>query len=106
MVRIMLACAAGMSTSLLVEKMKEAAKAKGVEAKIWAVPESNIKDNEGEFDVVLLGPQVRFKLKSVQKLAAGRYPVDVIEMQAYGTMNGAKVFDFALATLEKFNANK
>ncbi len=102
MVRIMLACAAGMSTSLLVEKMKEAAEDAGVEAEIWAVPESEIAQYEGKFDVCLLGPQVRFKLKSVQRKADGRYPVDVIEMRAYGTMNGAAVFDFAMKTYNDF----
>ena len=35
MIKIMLACSAGMSTSLLVTKMQEAAKEKGVECEIW-----------------------------------------------------------------------
>ena len=103
MVRIMLACAAGMSTSLLVTKMQEAAKEAGVEAEIWAIPEADIAKHIGEFDVCLLGPQVRFKLKAVQQLANGAWPVDVIEMTAYGTMNGKKVFEFALDTINKFN---
>lgn len=102
MVRIMLACAAGMSTSLLVTKMEEAAKNSGVEAKIWAVPEADVAKHEGEFDVCLLGPQVRFKLKSIQALAGDKWPVDVIEMTAYGTMNGQKVFDFAMDIYNKF----
>ena len=37
MIRIMLCCASGMSTSLLVEKMKKAALEQGIEAEIWAV---------------------------------------------------------------------
>lgn len=102
MVRIMLACAAGMSTSLLVTKMQQAAKDEGVEAEIWAVPESEIEKNEGKFDVCLLGPQVRFKLASVKKLADGKYPVEVIEMTAYGTMNGKAVFDFAMNIYKDF----
>ena len=40
--RIMLACAAGMSTSLLVTKMEKAAAEAGTEAKIWAVPEAEL----------------------------------------------------------------
>lgn len=102
MVRIMLACSAGMSTSLLVTKMEEAAAAKGVEAKIWAIPEADVHKHVGEFDVCLLGPQVRFKLKAMQKLSDGKWPVDVIEMTAYGTMNGVKVFDFAMDIYNKF----
>ncbi len=102
MVRIMLACAAGMSTSLLVTKMQTAAKEEGVEAEIWAVPEADVEKNVGKFDVCLLGPQVRFKLKAIQKIADGKWPVDVIEMTAYGTMNGKKVFDFAMDTYNNF----
>ena len=37
-VTIMLACAAGMSTSLLVTKMQKAAEDKGLDAEIFAVP--------------------------------------------------------------------
>lgn len=36
MKRIMLVCAGGMSTSLLMNKMKAAAKEKGIEVEIWA----------------------------------------------------------------------
>ena len=35
--RIMLACNAGMSTSLVVAKMQDAAKAQGKDYKIWAI---------------------------------------------------------------------
>ena len=37
MVKIMLACSAGMSTSLLVTRMEKAAAERGLECKIWAV---------------------------------------------------------------------
>ena len=49
-------------------------------------------------DVMLLGPQVRF-LESKMKAIAGGKPVAVIDMQAYGTMNGAKVLEQALKLL-------
>lgn len=101
MVRIMLACAAGMSTSLLVTKMEKAAADAGVEAKIWAVPESEVEKNIGEFDILLVGPQIRFKAKAFEKMSAGRFPVHVIDMRDYGTMNGGKVFATALEILGK-----
>lgn len=56
MIRIMLACAGGMSTSLLVTKMEEEAKNQGVDCKIWAVGEGSIASRLGEFDVLLLDP--------------------------------------------------
>ena len=101
MVRIMLACAAGMSTSLLVTKMEKAAADAGVEAKIWAVPESEVEKNIGEFDILLVGPQIRFKAKAFEKMSAGSFPVHVIDMRDYGTMNGGKVFATAMEILGK-----
>ena len=101
MVKIMLACAAGMSTSLLVTKMEKAAADGGVEAKIWAVPEGQVAGLVGEFDVLLIGPQIRFKVKEFEKLADGRFPVHCIDMRDYGTMNGAKVFATAMELLGK-----
>ncbi|HFM6128738.1 TPA: PTS sugar transporter subunit IIB [Enterococcus faecium] len=91
---IMLVCSAGMSTSLLVTKMQKAAEEKGMEADIFAVSASDADNNleSKNVDVLLLGPQVRFmKAQFEQKLASKGIPLDVINMQDYGMMNGEKV---------------
>lgn len=100
MVRILLVCSAGMSTSFMVNKMKEAAKERGIEAEIWAVADAEAKANIEKADIMMLGPQVRF-LESKMKEVAGGKPVTVIDMLAYGSMNGAKVLDQALELLGK-----
>lgn len=100
MVKILLVCSAGMSTSLMVNKMKDSAKARGVEAEIWAVSDAEASNNIDKADILMLGPQVRF-LESKMKGLAGDKPVTVIDMQAYGTMNGEKVLDQALSILGK-----
>ncbi|BDR56687.1 PTS sugar transporter subunit IIB [Xylocopilactobacillus apis] len=93
---IMLVCAAGMSTSLLVSKMQKAAEAKGVDVKIFATASSDADSKfESEHpDVLLLGPQVRYMLDDFKKKLS--IPVEVINMQDYGMMNGEKVLDQAL----------
>lgn len=97
MKRIMLACNAGMSTSLLVTKMDEAAKKAGIEAKIWAIPESKIAENIEGCDVLLLGPQVRYILNKAKAIAEPHgIQVEVIEMKHYGMCNGKAVLDRAL----------
>lgn len=102
MITIKLFCAAGMSTSVLVNKMKEAAKAEGIEAEIEAFPESQMAKHLDSMDVALLGPQVGYTLPKAKKLCAEKnIPVDVIPMVDYGMMNGAKVLDFALKLLKK-----
>lgn len=100
MVNILLVCSAGMSTSMMVKKMQEAAEKKGIEANIWAVGDAESATNAPKADVIMLGPQVRF-LQSKMKATAGDKPVAVIDMAAYGMMNGEKVFDQALSLIGK-----
>lgn len=88
---IMLACCAGMSTSLVVTKMQEAAKAQGKDYKIWAVEQGQISDELGNFDVLLLGPQVRHILRKVTKIVEGHAPIGVIDPVSYGHCDGAAV---------------
>jgi PTS system cellobiose-specific IIB component len=60
---ILLACAAGMSTSLLVTKMQEVSK----KDKIFAIPVSKVdqKVNEESIDVILIDPQIRYMEKRI-----------------------------------------
>ena len=102
MITIRLFCAAGMSTSLLVNKMKDAAKAKGIEADIAAFPEGQMEKYIDGVDVALLGPQVGYTLSKAKNTCEPKgIPVVVIPMQDYGMMNGPKVLDFALNLIQK-----
>lgn len=101
MVRIMLVCSAGMSTSLLVTKMEEAAKNEGVDADIFAVAsgaaDEHLEDATKPIDVLLLGPQVRFmEGQFADKLKGTDVKLGVINMQDYGMMNGEAVLKTAL----------
>jgi len=90
-----------MSTSMLVQRMKEAAQKKGVEVSIKAVPVSEFKENLGEADIVLLGPQVKYEQAKLQAQAdALGKKVAVIDMMDYGMMKGDVVLDKALKLLE------
>lgn len=99
MKNILLVCSAGMSTSLLVNKMKDAAKEKGVEVNIRAMSISECSSVIDEVDIVLLGPQVRYQKPQVDAMVKGRVPVDIIDMRLYGTMNGKAVLEEALKKL-------
>lgn len=99
MKKILLVCASGMSTSLLVNRMKAAAKDKGMEVEIYALPISECPSVADEVDVVLLGPQVRYQKPQIDALINGRVPVAVIDMRDYGTMNGKAVLEKALSLM-------
>ena len=97
MKKILLCCSAGMSTSLLVTKMRKVAEERGLDVEIEAVALELFDENLPKYDIFLLGPQVKFKKTDFQK-KSDEYgkKVEVINMIDYGTMNGAKVLDFAL----------
>ncbi|SFT42957.1 PTS system, cellobiose-specific IIB component [Selenomonas sp. GACV-9] len=97
---IYLVCNAGMSTSILVKKMQEAAKEKGLaDADIEAFSVEVLDRRVDTADVVLLGPQIRHMIGDVKKVVDGKCPVDVIDMRDYGMIRGDKVLDKALKLL-------
>lgn len=98
---IMLACCAGLSTSILVSAMQDAAKEQGKDYHIWAVEQGQIEEELGNFDVLLLGPQVRHILRKVNKIVDGKAPVAVIEPTSYGRCDGAAVLKQAESLVEQ-----
>ncbi|MCA9765948.1 MAG: PTS sugar transporter subunit IIB [Carnobacterium sp.] len=101
---IMLVCSAGMSTSLLVTKMEKVAAERGIDSEIFAVSASDADNNieSKSVDVLLLGPQVRFMKAQFEKKLDGKgIPLEVINMQDYGMMNGEKVLDQALRLIDE-----
>lgn len=90
--KIVLLCQAGMSTGMLVNKMRTAAKEESYECTIDAFAVSSAAEHARDADIILLGPQVRFHRKTVEQACPGILIMD-IDMQSYGTMNGKKVLD-------------
>lgn len=102
MIKIALFCAAGMSTSMLVNKMDQAAQEMGIPVKIEAFPEAQMQKHLDGVSVVLLGPQVRFVLPKAEKLCSPLgIPVEVINTVDYGMLNGKKVLENALKLAER-----
>lgn len=92
MKKIVLLCAAGMSTSLLVSKMQQAAKDNNLDYDISAFPLSEAQSTAKDADIVLLGPQVRYELNRVKSMLPDKN-VQSIDMLAYGMMDGKKVIE-------------
>ncbi len=94
MKNIVLLCSAGMSTSMLVKKMKEAAQAQSYECTVNAYGVSEAANVATEADCILLGPQVRFQLDKLKKNYPDK-PIECIDMMSYGRMDGAAVLAHA-----------
>ncbi|MGT2784888.1 PTS sugar transporter subunit IIB [Streptococcus merionis] len=100
MTKIVLVCSAGMSTSLLMNKMEEYAQTIHLDLDVVAYPIAEVNEKGQDADVVFLGPQVRFNLNKVQQAFPDK-PVEAINIQDYGMMNGKNVVKHALELLEK-----
>lgn len=87
--KILLVCAAGMSTSMLVKNMRKEAEKIGYEAQIDAYPVSEVARVGADADIVFLGPQISFQLAKVKGLVS--CPVETVDMATYGMMDGARV---------------
>lgn len=87
---IVLLCNMGMSTSLMVNKMKATSKEEGYECEIRACALQQAEDIVTTADILLVGPQIAFEIPNLKK----SYPdkkIEAIEMMDYGRMDGKKV---------------
>jgi len=108
MVRVLIVCSWGMSTSLLVDSLQAAAQAAHLEVQVEALSAGEYAAQVDECDVVLIAPQIRHLRKSIEKLvhSLGK-PVAMIEPFHYATMNGQAVLEqvMHLVGVQEGNAN-
>ena len=91
--KVLLVCAAGMSTSMLMKKMEAYAKDNGIDLEIAARSFSELKNPADDcYDCILIGPQISYQKDKVVAKAQG-LPVDVIPMKDYGRQNCPAIFE-------------
>lgn len=96
--KILLCCNAGMSSSILVKKIKDTAEKRGMDLTIKAVASSAVKEEVGKWDVCLVGPQLKFAVDNLKKQLD--IPVASVEPRIYAMADGDKALDFAIGLLE------
>lgn len=97
MKHIILVCMAGMSTSLLVNKMKRAAAEKKLDVEIAAMSEMAFEHYDKPIDAVLLGPQIGYRFEDMNmRCEAKGIKAALIDAQVYAKMDGEKVLEQAL----------
>lgn len=92
--KIMLLCAGGMSTGILMNKMNNHA---GVEVKAFGA--DDCQANAENFDVILLGPQISYRANEIQTMVSK--PVAVIQPLHYALGNVEEIIKLAQATIEE-----
>ncbi len=94
---ILLVCASGMSTGLLVNKMRiEGENRNLLDLNIFACSVDEIEKYIGHYDVVLVAPQIRYKEKYISALASSKDKgCAFIDGAHYGRVDGNKILDQA-----------
>lgn len=88
--KILLVCAGGMSTSILMKKMMHYAEGQGWELKIEARGINDYLEVCEKYDCILLGPQISYQKNNV--LHDSKMPADVIAPADYGIGNCEHIF--------------
>lgn len=91
--KILLVCAGGVSTSILMNKMMKYASEKEIDLSVEAHAVQEFDDVIEEFDAVLVGPQISYKLEDLKNRTSK--PVAVIESLDYALGNAEKVISLA-----------
>lgn len=90
--KVLLLCAGGMSTSMVMKKLRTYAQQNGIEDfSVDATAVSSFYDVAQDYDVVLLGPQVSYKRDELAEQVPGK-PVGVIAPQDYAIANCEHIF--------------
>lgn len=100
---ILLVCASGMSTGLLLSKMyAEGEKRSMSNLDIFACSVDEMHKYINNYDVVLVAPQIRYKEKYISNLAVSknkRYAF--IDGVSYGRVDGSSVLNQALSIMKE-----
>lgn len=98
MIRVLIVCSWGMSTSLLVESMLTAAQARNCQITVEALSAGEYMAKVDKCEIILIAPQIRHLRKSIEKLTTSLgIPVALIDPFYYATMNGQAVLEQVLS---------
>ena len=93
-------CGLGLSTSIVVKKIRKEAESQGINLEIDAYSLNDLEFCSQGADLILLGPQVRNQINTVKKACMG-IPVRVISPSDYGTGNTKNILKLILDTVEE-----
>ena len=87
--KILLVCAGGMSTGILMKKMQTYWTEQNVELTITAVGLSDYETLKNDFDIVLVGPQIGYCVKQIRENTG--LPTEIIPSFDYAVGNCSNI---------------
>lgn len=106
--KILFICCAGMSSSLLVKKLEDyirefnASNNNNLNITIEAIPLAQYVKVVNDYDLILLAPQIGYKLKEFKKLLDNKnkhIPIAVVKGMDYGLLRVENILQDSLALI-------
>lgn len=91
--KILLVCAGGMSTGLLMKKMEVYWAEQGQELSITAVGMGEYEEVAKDYDIVMVGPQISYRLAEIKETTG--LPCDTISSYDYAVANCPNIMKLA-----------
>ena len=109
--KIVLCCAGGYSTTMLMDSMKkvvkDSTKLNENDFEFKAIPVDLLQAEVDDTDVVVIGPQIAHKLDSIKTLIDPHsIPYVIVDKDTYGKMDGATVMKMVLIAKKKAELNQ
>ena len=104
--KIVLCCAGGFSTTMLMDSMKKtvkgSAKLKEADFEFKAIPVDLLNAEVEDMDVLVVGPQIAHKIDYIKPIIEPYHiPYVIVDKETYGQMDGATVMKMALIARKK-----
>lgn len=99
MIKIVICCSQGMTSSILVRKMREYIEQNHLDMSVRTGNVDRVINHELNFDILLLGPQIRTEKQRLKKLFPEK-SIEVIEMKAYGRLDGESIIKYVLTLIQ------
>lgn len=109
--KIVLCCAGGFSTTMLMDSMKKtvkgSAKLNEADFEFKAIPVDLLNAEVEDMDVLVVGPQIAHKIDYIKPIIEPYHiPYVIVDKETYGQMDGATVMKMALIARKKAGMNK
>ncbi|WP_282708511.1 PTS sugar transporter subunit IIB [Ligilactobacillus sp. Marseille-Q7487] len=109
--RIVLCCAGGFSTTMLMDSMKEtvkkSAKLNEDDFDFIAIPVDILQNEVENCDALVIGPQIAHKIDYIKPIIAPyNIPYVIVDQETYGKMDGATVLKQVLIARRKADMDK
>ncbi|WP_241210417.1 PTS sugar transporter subunit IIB [Vibrio ichthyoenteri] len=106
MMKILLVCAGGFSTTMMMEEIKKtingSQKLNLEDFTLEAISVDRLAEKINNFEVILVGPQLSHKYKAIEASALeNNKPSVLLSAEIYGAMDGATVLKQALLAHKK-----